>query len=38
MDFQDALTRQYLNKQDADAMGLKVIVRYARLMKVVAVN
>jgi hypothetical protein len=38
MDFQDALTRQYLNKQDADSMGLKVIVRYARLMKVVAVN
>ena len=37
MDFQDALTRSYVNKQDATALGLKVIIRYARLMKVVAV-
>lgn len=37
-DFQDAATRQYLNKQDADSLGLKVIVRYDKLMKVVAVN
>lgn len=27
----------YVNKQDADAAGLKVIVRYAKQMKVVAV-
>jgi hypothetical protein len=37
-DFQDAFTRQYLNKQDADSLGLKVLVRYDKLLKVVAVN
>jgi hypothetical protein len=36
-DFQDAFTRQYLNKQDAESQGLKVIIRYDKLMKVVSV-
>ena len=34
-DFRDATTRQYLNKQDADSLGLKVIIRYNRNTKVV---
>lgn len=38
LDFQDAFTRQYLNKQDADSLGLKVLVRYDKQLKVVAVN
>lgn len=38
MDFQDAFTRQYLNKQDADSLGLRVLVRYDKLMKVVQVK
>jgi hypothetical protein len=38
MDFQDAFTRQYLNKQDAESLGLKVLIRYDKLMKVLAVN
>lgn len=38
LDFQDAFTRQYLNKQDAENLGLKVIIRYDKQLKVVAVN
>lgn len=36
-DFQDAATRQYLNKQDAQNLGLKVVIRYDRMMKVMSV-
>lgn len=38
LDFQDAFTRQYLNKQDAESLGLRVLVRYDKLMKVVQVK
>jgi hypothetical protein len=37
-DFQDPFRGSYLNKSDADRLGLKVLVRYARKTKVVAVN
>lgn len=37
-DFQDTSTGQYTNRSDCTAMGLKVIVRYDRNLKVVAVN
>jgi len=37
MDFQDLLTRSYINKQDAKALGVEVIIRYANYMKVLAV-
>lgn len=37
-DFQETSTRRYVNKQDADNMGLKVIIRYSKLMKVMNVS
>lgn len=36
-DFQDPFSGSYLNKQDAEQNGLSVIIRYAKMMKVVAV-
>jgi hypothetical protein len=36
-DFQDAATRQYLNKQDAENLGLNVVIRYDNYRKVVGV-
>lgn len=35
-DFQDAMSGSFLNKQDAENLGLKVIIRYDKMMKVVA--
>lgn len=37
-DFQDTFSGSYLNKSDAERLGLKVLVRYSRNTKVVAVN
>jgi hypothetical protein len=37
LDFQ-SYTGQYLNKSDAKRLGYKVLVRYARELKVVQVN
>jgi hypothetical protein len=37
-DFQDTATGQYVNKSDADAQKLKVIVRYSRLTKVMQIK
>lgn len=37
LDFR-AYTGQYINKSDAQRLGYKVLVRYARQMKVVQVN
>jgi hypothetical protein len=36
-DFQDATSGQYLNIEDAKRFGLKVIVRYDKMQKVVNV-
>lgn len=36
-DFQDTASGSYINKSGAKALGLKVIVRYAKLQKVVSV-
>lgn len=36
-DFLDTVTRRYINKSGAKELGLKVIVRYSKLMKVVNV-
>lgn len=35
-DFQDPMSGSFLNKQDAESLGLKVIIRYDKMMKVVA--
>lgn len=37
-DFIDAWSRSATNKSDCEQMGLKVIIRYARLTKAVAAN
>lgn len=37
-DFQDPSTGRYLNRSDATNAGLKVIIRYAKLRKVMAIN
>ena len=37
-DFKDSMSGSYLNKSDADRLGIKVLVRYARNTKVFAVN
>lgn len=37
-DFQDPFRGSYLNKSDADRLGLQVLIRYARNTKVFAVN
>jgi hypothetical protein len=37
-DFQDPFRGSYLNKSDAERLGIKVLVRYARQSKVFAVN
>lgn len=37
-DFRDTATGSAVNKQDADNLGLSVIVRYAKLQKVVQVR
>lgn len=36
-DFQDPMSGSYLNKQDAESLGLKVLIRYDKQLKVVAV-
>lgn len=37
-DFRETVTGSYLNIQDAATLGLKVIIRYNNLKKVVQVN
>jgi hypothetical protein len=37
-DFRETSTGSYTNKQDADRLGLKVVVRYANRLKVVNVK
>jgi hypothetical protein len=37
-DFKDSRSGSYLNKSDAERLGIKVLVRYARNTKVFAVN
>jgi hypothetical protein len=36
-DFRDTVSGSYVNKSGAKALGLKVIVRYSKLMKVMSV-
>lgn len=37
-DFQDTLSGSYLNKQDCERLGVKVIVQYSQRMKELSVN
>lgn len=37
-DFQETATGSYINKSGAAALGLKVIVRYAKRLKVMSVS
>jgi hypothetical protein len=37
-DFRDTASGQYINKSGAERLGLKVIVRYAKLLKVMDVS
>lgn len=37
-DFRDTASGRYINKSGAEALGLNVIVRYARLLKVMDVT
>lgn len=37
-DFRDTVSGRYINKSGAEALGLKVIVRYANNLKVMSMN
>ena len=37
-DFRDTVTGRYINKSGAERLGLKVIVRYAKNLKVMSMN
>jgi len=37
-DFRDTVSGRYINKSGAQAAGLKVIVRYGKLLKVMSMN